>query len=383
MSSATPELAAHESPAPHVAVAALSEPDDLALFHRSLAQLCRAEVPLGKAFRVLDGELRRGSLRTAVRAMAQAVDAGTPLAEAYADQADAFPPLYRHLVEGGMACGDLPGTLEEIARHAARRADVAQRLRRALSYPIVTAVVVLIGGTALMAWAGPAFDEFIARLQESNPTAAFRGGPVSAPSTGFLGTGLPTATFALITLATMLLGTLWFTWVRSPLDGSGGVGGLGFRVPVFGRMRLYSALCGLCSTLGMLLRRGVPLPSALELTARATPSRYLRRRVELMAQTADEGAGLADSLAAANLLPSSLIWLVDGAQERGDAAGGVDDVAQIYARRLERSIERMEVLARPLAELAIGAVVFALAYGFIVPLVRTTGDILGLAKKLF
>ena len=35
------------------------------------------------------------------------------------------------------------------------------------------------------------------------------------------------------------------------------------------------------------------------------------------------------------------------------------------------------------AELVIGAVVFALAYGFIVPLVRTTGEILGIAKKLF
>jgi general secretion pathway protein F len=158
VSSATPELAAHESRAPHIEVAALTEPDDLALFHRSLAQLCRAEVPLGKAFRVLDGELERGSLRTAVREMAEAVEAGTPLAEAYAQQSDAFPPLYRHLVEGGMACGDLPGTLEEIARHASKRAEVAERLRRALSYPLVTAIVVLVGGTALVTWAGPAFD---------------------------------------------------------------------------------------------------------------------------------------------------------------------------------------------------------------------------------
>jgi general secretion pathway protein F len=133
----------------------------------------------------------------------------------------------------------------------------------------------------------------------------------------------------------------------------------------------------------MLLRRGVPLTSAFQLTASATSSRFIRLRVERMAAAAEEGASLADALAAGGLLPSSLVWLVDGAQSRGDAAGGVEDVAQIYAQRLDRSVQRMEVLARPAAELLIGAVVFALAYSFIVPLVQTTGDVLGLAKKLF
>ncbi len=56
--------------------------DELALLHRTLAELTRAKVPLPKAFRILSADLGKGKLRSAVEAMREEVEAGAPLEEA-------------------------------------------------------------------------------------------------------------------------------------------------------------------------------------------------------------------------------------------------------------------------------------------------------------
>ncbi len=66
--------------------------DDLALFHRVLAELCRSEVPLPRAFAILRAEFARGPLRSAVDAMAEETGNGVPLAEAYAKRPDSWVP---------------------------------------------------------------------------------------------------------------------------------------------------------------------------------------------------------------------------------------------------------------------------------------------------
>ena len=53
--------------------------EELALFHRTLAELCRAQVPLPRSLTLLRDQLRAGPLRDATDAMLRDVEAGVPL----------------------------------------------------------------------------------------------------------------------------------------------------------------------------------------------------------------------------------------------------------------------------------------------------------------
>ncbi|MDH3591602.1 MAG: type II secretion system F family protein, partial [Planctomycetota bacterium] len=128
---------------------------ELEVFHRTLAELCRAEVPLPNAFRLLGTDLRDGELKRTVDTMAREVEQGRSLAEAYTSHGDRLPAEYAGLVEAGLASGDLPGVLEAIAVHAHRRASITERMRRALRYPLVVATFVMAIGALLAIFVAP------------------------------------------------------------------------------------------------------------------------------------------------------------------------------------------------------------------------------------
>ena len=334
-----------------IARALATDGDELALFHRTLAEFCRADVPLPKAFHMLQGDLRRGRFRDGVAEMAAEVESGVPLGEAYARRKQAFPALYCALVEIGMVSGDLPGVLDEISRDAAQRARFADRIRRALAYPIVAAAFVLGLGGLLLVLVGPTLWNFPVEVGLSWP--------------------IPYAIGALGFLVLMVLAVFLFGWARSPLDKAGR---RSFRFPVIGRIRLYAAKASLLSTLGLLLRRGVPLPTALTLASEACEDDAVANALAAVARKAGGGMSLHDALAEAGVLEPTLLWLVEAAEGSKETPRALDDIGAVYARRLERAIDRLATVVTPVAELVIGVVVFFFAYTFLIPLVQFSAE---------
>jgi len=349
--------------------------DDLALFHRTLAEFCRMELPLPKAFRMIAADLSKGKLREAAEEMAAETESGVPLVVSYEQRKHLFPKLYRALVAAGQATGDLPGVLEEIAGHATTRALAARRLRKALSYPFVTAVFVLVVGIGALAWAAPRLW-MLPTAGTTDVFAAVRSGRSGAG--GFIEFTPPvmlgiSVAFVLV----FVVGTFLVTRLRSPVDLLPG-----FRVPVFGALRLSAVRASFASALAMLVRRETPLPAACALVSGMYPERRVRERIAEMADAAERGESLSEALGHSRLFPRSLLWLVETAEGSEGAAKALDDVAVIYRNRLERGLDRMEVLVTPAAELVIGIAVFFFAYSYLVPLFGYANGIFNLAKVM-
>ncbi len=344
--------------------------DDLALFHRTLSELCRAQVPLSRALTLLQVDLRKGKLRAAVGDMAQAVENGVPLGQAYQQHRRHFPELYRALVEAGIASGNFPGVLDEIARHANDRAYVAERLRRALAYPVVAGSFVIVLGIVLVAFVGPQLRAAMASI--ATATAGGVGG-----ANGDLLSPWLTTVGGLGVLALALFAAIGFAWLRSPLDAGAGLDALGYRLPLIGRLRLFAAKASFASTMALLARRGMPLPKALALAAAATDDRRIRRCVEVMVARAAEGASLTEAVRSGDLISPSLLWLVEAAESSGSAAAALEDVARLYRERLERAVDRLCTLATPIAELLLGIVVLGFAVSYMLPIVQYADRIVG------
>ncbi len=349
-----------QAPAKPVAKSPGAAADDMALFHRTLAELCRAQVPLPRALRLLQSDLRRGKLRQAVGAMAEAIENGVPLGDAYGQHQRHFPKLYRALVDAGIRSGNLPGVLDEIAHHAHERAATVDRLRQALAYPAVAAGFVVALGSILVLFVGPHLSASLLDL-----TAAMSAETV-APSTT---TWIPAASgLGLLVLVTVA--AITFAWLRSPLDPGSALDGIGYRLPLVGRLRLFAAKASFASTMALLARRGLSLPQALMLSATATDDNRVRECIQRMSSRAEEGANLTDSVRAGDLISPSLLWLVEAAESSGSASDALDDVARIYRERLDRSVDRLCAMATPLAELMLGIIVLGFAMSYLLPMVQ-------------
>lgn len=326
------------------------EAADLSLFHRTLAQMCRANVPLPSALRLLSRDLERGSLRAAAARMAEDLEQGAHLAQAYSRQREQLPPLYRTLIEAGTASGDLPAVLDEIARHAAERAQIKARMRRALFYPLVSAIGVGVIGVGLLLFSIPMAGE----LAET----------ANGDLIGLISAGRSTwwdlTPWAVLTLVCAgVVGALVFAWFRSPLDGASQPRGFSFRLPFCGYLRACAAKSGFASTLSLLIRRGMPLPEALTLAAEATEHPAVRQQVETMGAHAMNGANLAESVAAGELISPAMLWFVETGEQNHSPESGLTDVARIYRGRLDRGVDRLCAFAGPAALFAVGLIVLA------------------------
>ena len=333
-----------------------SSAEDLSLFHRSLGQLCRADVPLPRALRMLHEDLSKGSLRQAVLAMATEIEDGVPLVVAYQARRHLFPDLYRALIEAGIASSDLPGVLDEIAAHAAAEAELKRRIGASLRYPFHVLIVVALLGAALVLFLPRimtdvlTMDDGIFRVTETWTLTAY------LDLLPWIGLGV----LGLICTAAFV-----FAAIRRPLDGSG-PDTLLFRLPVFGRLRTYAQKASFASTLALLARRRLPLTRMLGLAAAATDNATTRRHIQEMVDHADGGETMTESIRAGNLIAPGLLFLLKTAETCGTVPDALAEVARIYRQRLERATDRLCTLIRPAAEILLGLVVmlFALAYVF-------------------
>lgn len=330
-----------------------ADPEDVALFHTSLAALTRGGLPLGRALRLVGADLGRASLARDAEALAVAVDAGTPLDVAYADPARPFPPLYRALVAAGVTSGDLPTALDEIAGHARTEADAARRVRGALIHPVVTAVCAVLVGLVALVFTAPRLWGISEEIGHGNPA--------------------PVAAVALGVLAALVVAVVVLVFRRSPVTGTRGA-----RLPGVGPLREAAAEAGFASTLALLLRRETPLHDALALAAGTCDEPGLASRVRAAAERVRGGEGLAASLAAERAFDPSVLWLVESAHGGDGVATALTDVATLLRRRFERGLDRFAAWLRPAAEVVVGLVVLAFAYAYMVPLVRQANDVLRL-----
>lgn len=372
MSSAAPETSLREkirTPGTRRELAAA----DLALFHRTLAGLCRSEMPLPRALRAAAEDVSSAPLAAAVRAMADDVERGASVVEAYAAHAERFPRVYRGLIEAGIASGDLAGTLEEIAAHADAQAAIATKLRRALAGPLLTGAFVVVAGALLGIFIAPALMEFSSRASPNDWTNGARGGDWFD-----LAMQHPLFPAMIFVAALLFAGTLIVlnARFRRPHDGATGVTSARFRTPILGRIRLYAEMSSLAATLALLVRRGVPAPRAFELAAESVDEPALRARVAALATRVDGGDGVAEAVTGAEVFAPSLAWIVASAERRGALADAFGQVSGIYRERLDRAVERTALWAGPLCESIVGVVVLLIAYGFLGELLHSAMKIL-------
>jgi type II secretory pathway component PulF len=99
-----------------------------------------------------------------------------------------------------------------------------------------------------------------------------------------------------------------------------------------------------------------------------------------MADAADGGASLADALSQGGVFAPSLVWIVDSAERRGQAAEALADTARIYRERLARATDRAALWLLPLAELGVGVMVALVALGFLGRLTVLTSLVMGLTE---
>ena len=327
-------------------------------FTRQLANLLAAGVSLSRALVLLSREASQPAAGRQWAAIHDDVVGGMSLGDALAKWPRSFPPVYVAMVRAGETGGFLELVLEQIADFRSRERDLKGKVKAALVYPAVLAVLAGLVLTFLLTYFIPQFSGIFSEFGSALPWLTRA---IVAVSNIVLKYGL-------VIVVVVVLAILGLRRLIASDSGRRVVERVVLRIPALGRVISHFALVRFCRMLGTLLGAGVPLVLALRVAREAIGNQTLADTVTQAVEDVQRGAPLARSLAASRgLFPAEVVEMVAVAEESGRLDRELVRVAGAYEAELDRRLRILVALAEPALLFIMAGLVGTIVIGMLLP----------------
>jgi general secretion pathway protein F len=335
-------------------------PMDVAIATRQLSVLLRSGVPLVEALSALIEQLDQPELKTAFTDTRNQVNEGSTLADALKAHPKIFPTLYVNMVAAGEASGTLEEVLGRLADFLDDQTRLQSKVRGALAYPIVMAVVVVLILFLMMSVVVP---KVTAIFENFNQT-------------------LPWYTSLLIWVSNILSnywwllaaliggGIYWFRRWQATEEGRKKWDLFVLEIPLFGPLLIMVAVSRFARTLATLLASGVPVLTAMDITRNVLGNTELMRVVEEARASVREGEGIAKPLRQAGRFPPIVTHMIAVGERTGQLEEMLIHVADAYDQQIEVRVGAVTSILEPLLIVVMGAVVGGIAFAILMPLLQ-------------
>ncbi|MEM6852985.1 MAG: type II secretion system F family protein [Planctomycetota bacterium] len=332
---------------------------DFFAFNQQLAQLTKVGLPIESGLRLIARDMRRGRLASSISALAEELERGVALPEAFDRHASRFPPLYSQIVEAGITSNRLSAVLMNLSRHL----ELMQRLRsslwRAASYPLVVLVsfmlVMAFIGTVLIPQFAEIYDDFDMDMPAVTLTL-IAVAPYIWPITIAVFAAL--LVLPVLGVVTRLVGQ--GGWVRDHLL---------MRLPLVGPALNRNLMARWCDMLRVGVTAGMDLPAALALSGKALGSRRLEQDTRRLIDALEAGRSLDVDLGL-SLIPASVPAAMQLASEQADLAALAGDLSAIYEQQADLRINAIQMYLGPMMLIGLGLMMGMVAVALFLPLVR-------------
>jgi general secretion pathway protein F len=315
-----------------------------ATIFQGLASLVDAGIPVEKALRatvpIADGSLRESLERVGTR-----VREGSSLGSALAAEDGVFSRVTVGLVRAGERGVGLGAALTQAAAQLEREAETTARIRAALAYPSLLAVVGTLSVAVIVTFVVPRFVALLGEVGQTLPLA----------TRILIAASAIVQRFGLVVLVAaaggvVLLGRLardhrvaWHQWVLG--------------VPVIGRIRHALATARACRTLGALLDTGTPALPAITIAADAAGDAAIGARFNRARSAVAEGASLSSAFSSSGAVTEGALQLVSIGEGSGRLPALLTKAAELEQRDAERRLQTLVTLLEPALILAFAGLV--------------------------
>ena len=321
---------------------------DLAIFARQFASMTSSGLTLLRALAILEEQTSKPKLREAITQVKLEVQGGATLSSSMAQHPDHFPPLMVNMIKAGETGGFLDDALARIARMYEADANLRQKIKSAMTYPVIVLIFSLLMGTGVILFIVPIFEKMFKNL----------------------GGKLPLPTQILVTLSHNMLWILpvvlistfvGFRAFRKAVQTNASfrlkVDRLKLRLPVFGTLFTKLAISRWARNLGTLLAVGVPIIQALDVVGGTSGSAVINEAMTEVRDSVRLGGQMSAPLAKHPLFPSMVVQMIEVGEETGQITDMLDKVADYYDREVETATEALTSALEPLLVVLLGAVI--------------------------
>ncbi len=316
-------------------------------FTERLVPLIEAGIPLEKSLAIIEETMERPADATFIRDMRQGLHEGRKFSQLIRDRGNAFPRLYANIVEVGEESGALPLVLKQLQTYLNERKEMRSYVVSASIYPAVIGTVCFGVVMFLLGFIVPKFGKILTKSKKE-----------PAAITQFL---LDISYVVQNYWYLIVLGMILVIFVPIYLSRNETYrehwDSFLLKVPFLNKIVITSNIASLVKTLSVMLKSGVHLLQAVQISARVIPNSVVRNSISSVASRLRQGEKLSHALSQSEYLPKLVIKMLAVGEETGNVEDMMERVGTRYDTDLRTKIKNLLNLFEPLVIVILGGII--------------------------
>ena len=334
----------------------------LAVFYEQLASLMSNGVPMLRSLTILRDQTQIPKFEAALTDVISRVEDGETLSDSFARHPRIFSEMAINMSRAGAEGGFLEDALTRVGIFTEQQAELKSRTIGALIYPAVLAGIGTIVVAGLLIFFVPKFGELFQQLRDLGE--------------------LPAVTDWLLAFSSFLRRFGWmlviaagFVWVAIQMQlntekGREFADRMKIKVPMMGKIFLDLAVARFCRVLGTLLKNGVPILTALDISRDATGNRVLSAAIAKASENITSGESLSRPLERSGHFPQNVTEMITVAEESNTLDSVLVNIADGLEKQTIRRLDLFVKLIEPLMLMVMAGIILIVVVALLLPIMK-------------
>ena len=340
---------------------------DLVIFTRQLSTMVGAGLALLESLEVLGEQAESKGMKIACQRLVSEVRTGVDLSAAMELSPKVFDQLYVSMVRAGEVSGQMDIILERLADYQEASEHLRREIRSAMTYPVISMVLVFAITMFLMLGVVPGFRTVFQSLDTELPaiteftlsTAEFMKEHWAICFGGLAGT---------------IIGIIMF---KKTETGAWFFDRWTLKAPVFGTLVRKVALARFSRTFATLIRSGVPIMATLDIVAETAGNRVVAQVVLDSRESVRGGNLLSEPLSKSKVFPPMVVRMVAIGERTGSLETLLEKIAEFYDAQVKAAVKSLTSMIEPLLITAMGVIVGGVVMAVFLPILDVVGKLSG------
>ena len=327
------------------------DPKALSVMCSQFSIILNSGVPIDACLNMIAAQTKDKKLKKMLELSAEDVAQGTSIAVAFEKNYPDLPVTFLETVRAGEVSGTLADSFESLKTFYEKSYTLNQKVKSATSYPkfvIAVGVVVLI---VIMAFVMPTFTHMFDELGGELPGIT----KLLIKITDFF------AKYWLVIFLVIAIGYIIFKLYTKSDKGRIEWGKFMLKAPVLGNLNTLQGATEFASTMATLLKAGLTVGEALEVTSKVITNPALAEDVHGMVEKIATGQELGNIMRQNQYFPQVLKEMTAVGEKTGELEKTLETIADYYTNEYDYAVS--QAIAKPEPTMMIFLAIFA---GFIV-----------------
>jgi type IV pilus assembly protein PilC len=338
---------------------------EIVIFTRQFSTMINAGLPLVQCLDILSSQQPNPSFKKVTSQIKSDVEGGSTFADALSKHPKIFDSLYVNLVAAGEVGGVLDTVLNRLAVYMEKNESLKNKVKGAMTYPIIVLCVAFGVVAILMIFVIPTFSDMFKQF----------------------GSALPAPTQFIVNLSSFFRKFWWamigfiaalifgFKWVRTQEKGRFYTDKMMLRLPVFGSLIRKVAVAKFTRTLGTMISSGVPIMDGLEITSKTAGNMIIENAIKTVRTAISEGRTMSEPLEQTGLFPGMVVQMI----AVGEATGAMDQmlgkIADFYDDEVDTAVDALTSALEPMLMVFLGGIIGFVVVAMYLPIFKMASAI--------